>query len=179
MCIIIAKPEKKGIKKKVLKRSFKRNGDGAGFAVVKDDSGVEIYKGYTHFDTFYNALIKETKNYCHPALIHFRKQSVGNINYENCHPFIVGNCAMAHNGTIDKMKRHTNGDSDSLFLANLLNRVPNIDLLIKGENFTDLISYFVNPSRVVFMTPEGGFKFINRKAGEEYRGSWFSNSNYK
>lgn len=175
MCLIVAKPKHKTLKKKTLRKAFKTNDHGAGFAVLQDD-GLKMYKGYLDFNEFYRELIKRTKNYSYPALIHFRKQSCGALSLDNCHPFQVGTSFMAHNGTIKNFAAPKQEESDSFLFAQKLNEIPNVDSLLSDDHFISFLSFFTDGSKIAFITQDGEFKIVNKESGITNRGSWFSNN---
>ncbi|MGI0079436.1 MAG: class II glutamine amidotransferase [Nitrososphaerales archaeon] len=50
-----------------------------------------------------------------PMIVHFRKASVGQKTVENTHPFLIGEWAFAHNGTIRKLNIRGKTDSEWFF----------------------------------------------------------------
>lgn len=85
MCVIAIKPKKIKIKKKTLFDMFDSNPDGAGLAVVLNNSTI-ISKGYFDPDHLWDdvATIQD-----HSLVLHFRLATHGQINEENCHPFVI------------------------------------------------------------------------------------------
>lgn len=50
-----------------------------------------------------------------PLIVHFRKASLGAITEENTHPFVIGDWAFAHNGTIRNQNLKDRTDSEWFF----------------------------------------------------------------
>lgn len=178
MCLAIKKPADTTISREHLEAGFRRNADGAGFAVATGDR-VEIFKGFFNFQSFYDCYRQQTRGEQRPAAIHFRMATHGEINAENCHPFPVGNLAMIHNGIIFPFSRNIKV-SDSKNLAEILDRMiaGNEDSIFDWR-FHKLVEGVVTSDKVVFLTPKGEFVVVNEDRGCEVDGSWFSNRSFQ
>lgn len=116
MCIAVYKPMGKDFPvKRVLKRCFYKNPDGAGF-MVATGSEVIIHKGYMGFRSFWKALREARMEYGDDKafVMHFRISTQGGIRQDGCHPFPLSkqmsdlrmlhsttDIGIAHNGIID------------------------------------------------------------------------------
>ena len=116
MCIAIYKPMGTDFPvKRVLKRCFYKNPDGAGF-MVATGSAVEIHKGYMGFRSFWKALREVRTKYGDDKayVMHFRISTQGGVRQDGCHPFPLSkdmtdlrrlsceaDIGIAHNGIID------------------------------------------------------------------------------
>ena len=116
MCIAVYKPMGTDFPfKKVLKRCFYKNPDGAGF-MVATGSEVVIHKGYMGFRSFWKALREARMEYGDDKayVMHFRISTQGGIRQDGCHPFPLSkqmsdlrllhsatDIGIAHNGIID------------------------------------------------------------------------------
>lgn len=86
MCVIIIK--KKGIpmpSKESLERCWKVNPDGAGFSIKHPHQEVHYQKGFSNFESFYNAVKKF--NMDDEVVMHFRIATQGGVNPPMTHPF--------------------------------------------------------------------------------------------
>ena len=143
MCIIIAKEEGDRFDLKELKSSMQtaslHNCHGAGFAVKKANTGmVHLSKGYLfYYDLMLEALEQLDIQTEDEVMIHLRFATSGNINKQNCHPYVVSKeiqeirkdelvtnteVIVAHNGTFPEYVDPTSKVSDTvnfiqLFLA--------------------------------------------------------------
>ena len=89
MCIAVYKPMGADFPvKRVLKRCFYKNPDGAGF-MVANGSAVEIHKGYMGFRSFWKALREVRYKYGDDKayVMHFRISTQGGVRQDGCHPF--------------------------------------------------------------------------------------------
>jgi hypothetical protein len=89
MCIAIMSDRGQGYPKKtVLKRCFKNNPDGAGYAVYLEDEKLwHIKKGYTTWKGFWKAFNKERFSKEDYVVIHFRVGTSGKmVEGTKCHP---------------------------------------------------------------------------------------------
>jgi hypothetical protein len=192
LCVIVFKPQLHNLpQKKLLKRCFKENQDGIGFAYNKDGHNI-INKGFFDFDDFYSALAKEVDYYT-PAIIHFRFKSHGNISAENCHPFpITGDAellrktdvetkevVMAHNGVLSVGATTNRGMSDTMiFIKDILS-----EGLIKDNIFSEdapvlfLIRKAIGSDRMIFMNNSGRSLLLGDF--EKDKGVYYSNDDYK
>lgn len=116
MCIAVYKPMGKDFPvKRVLKRCFYKNPDGAGF-MVANGTEVEIHKGFMGFRSFWKALRETRAMYGDDKayVMHFRISTQGGIRKDGCHPFPLSkqmsdlrqldfstDIGIAHNGIID------------------------------------------------------------------------------
>ena len=74
------------------------NPDGFGFAHAKINGNELSYFRTLEFDRFMEEFSKIPSN--HVVLIHFRFATHGPNIVENCHPFPLESCVMAHNGVV-------------------------------------------------------------------------------
>lgn len=181
MCIIY-KTNGEPIPEKHLRRGFKRNKNGAGFAACHMGK-IHMEKGFFDFESFYKAYKPYSllKN-----VVHFRHSTCGDFNsVANCHPFYFGNGSdknryiMAHNGHLHKVETY-NGYSDSFlfardFLSNLISKYK-----FTGKMFKHRIDKFVGDNnKLVLMSDKGEFVIINEDAGIWKNQIWYSNGDYK
>ena len=164
MCIIVSKEKNKRIpSKKILKRCFSANPDGAGFMYTKDDK-VMIEKGFLTFSEFYKRLMQVDKSlnlYKKSLVMHFRIGTSGGYSKSACHPFPVTNnindiqktavssrLGMVHNGIISNFVYGELSDTQNFVKdlvypllkinPNFLNNKDAIDLLYKQSGATKL-----------------------------------------
>ena len=178
MCVAIYKPEGKLISRRTLKKCFRANADGAGFAWLDDSRQAIISKGFFSFSTFWKAYREHAKK---EAIIHFRWATHGAENYENCHPFPIPDGAMIHNGVIswcEPLKTDPRSDT-RVFAEDLLT-----GFLTSGNDpheakFKATLENVLGPSNKVCMFYKGKPVILNEDYGQWIDGVWFSNTYWK
>lgn len=113
--------------------------------------------------------------------IHFRWTTHGDTDLENCHPYPVveGKIALMHNGILrtDNVKDKTKSDTWHFvndFLRSPLQKHPD---LVHDVGFCRMVEEFIDDNnRFVFMDDLGKMQVLNKDAGIEHDGMWFSNT---
>jgi hypothetical protein len=176
MCIIIYSPDGV-IPKKHLHASLDNNPDGWGI-MWPQDGKLEILQGLKKSEFFYNW--KWVRSIKAPKVFHARIGTHGDDSFDNCHPFVVpnhGELAMAHNGIISQCADATSAKSDTkLFVENLLAKMPPGFYL--NSAIQELLSDYVNHSKLVFMDGAGQVAIINSHHGKWVGEMWYSNHSY-
>ncbi len=187
MCIIVSKPQGIKLNKDVYKRCFVKNKDGAGFAYIHNRK-IVVQKGYFNFKNFYSSL-KEHEDKM--LLIHFRISTHGLINEDNCHPFAFTlksnpnfSFVIAHNGVLPWKSSEKRSDTNHFvveFLQPILEEDPfwldrwqNEMLLEHWAGNNKMVIIRLDKEKNCYYTT-----FINKKAGNEDSGCWFSNYSWK
>ena len=172
MCIIIHKPENIILSEETLENCYTRNPDGIG--IVRAEAGkLHIFKtlDYDKFLQWYNRHMEEN------LIIHFRLATHGTVNKRNCHGFKVSDdLAFVHNGVLDVPCIGDKTDSES-FGIKILKALP--DDFLHSPGITALLEKYITGSKLAFMNAAGEVTILNRKAGIDDKGMWFSNSGYK
>jgi len=175
MCIAIVKPLGKTISKDTLKACAKNNPDGMGFAYIKDGT-LYINKYLNDFDRFYKDYSElETTS---PMLIHFRIATHGEVNLDNCHPFILNDkMALVHNGVItgygDKKTKSDTVD----FIEKVIGNIGWKNW--KNPAFRELVGKAIGYSKLAILDENGNYYIINESKGNWNDGVWYSNESYK
>jgi glutamine amidotransferase len=179
MCLAIYKPRGIHIAKKYLCNGFTNNDDGAGFAVATRDKRLEVHKGFSTFDAFYEAYQKYAGE---TMIIHFRWATHGDRTDDNCHPFemCASHVAMAHNGVLEinipddaKHKSDTRVYCEAV-LEPLLYRVP-----VDHPSLKLLLEKAIGAAnKLVLLAANGAYAIINEAQGHWHRGAWYSNAGY-
>tara|TARA_R110000822_G_scaffold86028_3_gene200788 strand:- start:468 stop:1358 length:891 start_codon:yes stop_codon:yes gene_type:complete len=177
MCIAIYKPASKIISKETLEQCYNSNPDGAGF-MYAEDKKLYTQKGFFTFKNFYKAYKQhETKQ----AAIHFRIKTHGQINKENCHPFLINDSlGFIHNGIIsgygDSDKSDTIRFNEKVFQP-LVSKWGNLALF--QDPMIQLIETTIGYSKLVFLDRHGNHTIMNEAKGTWDDGIWYSNTSYK
>ena len=185
MCIIVAKPRGKKLKKHVLKNCWDRNNDGAGFMFTSDNK-IIIRKELKNFDKLWldyrNLIINKGFEQKQNVVFHFRIKTHGKIDEDNCHPFYVNNgkhMAFCHNGTISNVKADRKGNkSDTLvFRDKILDHLPKN--WMNNPGICLLMAEFISYNKFAFLHADDTVTIINKSKGELDNGIWYSNTSYK
>lgn len=177
MCIAIYKPAGKTIDKENLQQCFKINSDGAGFLVAKDKK-LTLKKGFFTFDEFYEAYLPYENEQC---LIHFRIKTHGEINKDNCHPFMINKgLGFIHNGIINGFglgdisdTRHFNSSILQPLVAKYGNQI------LFEPAVQELIESRIGYSKLAFLDRHGNYQLFNEDKGVWDNEVWYSNYSYR
>ena len=208
MCIAVYKPAGVGFPvKRVLKRCFYKNPDGAGF-MVANGTEVEISKGYMGFRSFWKAL-REARERCgddKAYVMHFRISTQGGIRQDGCHPFPLSknmddlrklrstaDIGIAHNGIIDlftdwssyayyysksySAKKQLDYSDTMKFITEYLSLIIHDRDYYKDNDTLDLIEKLCG-SRLAILDGSGHCELIGY-GWECNEGVWYSNGTYK
>lgn len=171
MCIIIAKPAgAKKLDEKILEKAWTSNPDGGGVVWKKPNEDVYFQKGFMKKEEFLEKL-KEINEDDTAFIAHFRIRSVGAVNAQNTHPFVMDYVTFAHNGTLSLTPFEGKTDSETFGLKFLKDK--SMDWIKENH---ELLEMALGTSKFAIMDNESGEIFIlNKDRGEERDGAWFSN----
>jgi hypothetical protein len=177
MCIAIYKPEGKEIERETLERCYDSNPDGAGYMFHKNDK-LYVKKGFFSFSEFWQSYRRDRTKEC---VIHFRIKTHGQINKDNCHPYLVNDkFAFVHNGVISG---YTDNNKSDTWLFNedviqpFVNKWGNLGLF--EDPVKKLIESRIGYSKLIFMDNTGNTKIFNEDKGYWDEGVWYSNTSYR
>jgi hypothetical protein len=181
MCLLITAPAGATLDEEVLKDFTVRNNDGYGFMYV-EDGVLKTLKRVGQPEKFvedWNSLIDFER------AIHLRMKTHGNIDEENCHPYIVYEAddkgpgiALMHNGILRTGNQTDTTKSDTWhFVHTFLKPILAIDRdLINVKAFQAMLKDFIGYSnKFVLLDSEGNMVVVGRESGLEWKDMWFSN----
>lgn len=176
MCIAIVKPKDKIIPKEVLRTCAEANPDGMGFAYCKGNT-IYMYKNLNDFEKFYEkyAEVETTSN----MLIHFRIATHGNVEINNCHPFVLNKrMVLIHNGIISGYGSKTENKSDTKdFIEKVIGNISYKQW--DNPSFRQLVGEAIGYSKFGILDVTGKYFIINEHKGFWDDGVWYSNKSYK
>lgn len=182
MCIAIHKPAGVKLGRDVYEKCFDSNPDGAGFAWVENGQ-LKMKKGFFDFDKFHEALAAVEQHEC---VVHFRIASHGNVNEDNCHPWMIEDAhegfsfAVIHNGILQH--RSTDEKSDTgFFVDDILGPLLRRDPWFFEHDYGIAVGEKVigSNNKIVILRSDGAVFVLNRKAGVEDSSCWFSNTSFR
>lgn len=196
MCIAIYKPSEMAFPpKKTLKICFNNNPDGAGF-MYSDGDGVNIYKGFTTFSSFWRTLQKarDCVGNAPAFVLHFRISTQAGTRPDCTHPFPLSpkmddlrklctraKIGVAHNGIISLTSNSyikTITYSDTMqFITDYLTLIINDANYYKDKNKLLLIERLIGASRLAILDGRGRCELIG-DGWREDGGCYYSNTSY-
>lgn len=176
MCIAILNNNPEAIDEQTLINCYEGNRDGQGL-IYATNGQLKTYKtlDINQFLTTYYEVRKAIKT---PIALHFRMATHGNINLENCHPFLVNkNLAFVHNGIIPKYGNNNYSDT-YCYNEQRLKKLQNN--FLKSRFIREFIAKEIGSySKLIFMDNNSNYTIINEEAGIWDNDNWYSNSGYK
>ena len=179
MCILIHQPKDYCFTAEHLADFYSKNPDGFGAIVNhEDERGVKVYKivgSLKDIEDLYFSTIA-----CYEAVIHFRMKTHGDIDMDNCHPYVVTDSMwMAHNGILSSGNSKDPKKSDTWhyiqdFLRPMLEQTPDA---LENPYIRGYIGVHIGASnKFGFMNKDGKVHIVNKHSGVEYEGVWYSNT---
>lgn len=189
MCVIIDLPANKAIDKAMLAQACDINPDGYGVAWV-DKGAVHVKRSVKNNDPKeVGSLLDRLKS--HRRIVHLRYSTVGAVNLENNHPFVVlenrrgPQMVMFHNGTLSDYRPPNGTLSDTFcfnseFVQPLAQRIEafgglkNVveDKIFRRQMAKEIGGYSV----IVLFDKYGNVLRFNESKGKQYETFWASNS---
>ena len=196
MCIIVSK--ELGVEfpsKKVLKRCFNNNPDGAGY-MFENGGKVHIRKGFMNWKAFWEDLseIRKTVGDEAPYVMHFRISTQAGVNAQCTHPYplsdnmnelkklnTVADIGIAHNGIISLTSSYTAKDyNDTMkFVTDFASLIITDDKYYKDDNKIKLIERLIGASRLAIMDNSGHIEYIGYGWNTDEKGVQYSNDTWK
>lgn len=176
MCLIITQPAGLTLSRSDLLDIFARNGDGFGI--------MRAHRGTLHtWRMVGDAADMLDLYHAHAAgracVLHWRMATHGEINVDNAHPFtLTRDVAVVHNGMLD-IGTPTQGKSDTWHMAqHVLAPIArdNPNALFNADMVHALGGMIGRNNKLVFQHADGRVAIVNRSAGVDYRGCWYSNT---
>lgn len=176
MCLIITQPAGRTLSRAHLVDIYGRNGDG--FGIMRAIGGkLHVWR------TVGDVADMLALYYAHAAgracVLHWRMATHGDVNVANAHPFVLtSDIAVVHNGMLD-VGTPTRGMSDTWHMAHhVLAPIArdNPDALFSADMERVLGGMIGTTNKLVFAHADGRVAIVNRAAGVEHDGCWYSNT---
>lgn len=180
MCVAVVTRPGSTITNDSLYRGWCANGDGGGFAYVKEGK-TQIEKGFMDYNSFqaaYADAAAKSGKYS-PFLVHMRIRTSGATNQNNCHPFPIRGGALIHNGimfTPTGKRAGTPEDrkSDTRVFAESLHNILDLETIKKaGQSILKAVGGY---NKIAFLYDDGGYHILGESSGSWSEGIWYSNS---
>lgn len=184
MCIAILTKPGIVVSDDHLKNSQETNPDGCGLAWVQPGGKLKVFKtlDFAEFKRVYAKVCAKFPE--SNKLIHFRIRTHGNVDVQNCHPFVVDkDHAFIHNGTItmtapsDKAAAY----SDTfLFNKHILQNINlNIPNWMTEYWIKAMLQKMIDHSKIVVLRSDNNVLIVNEDKGHWLDDVWYSNYSYK
>jgi len=178
MCIAILNTSDT-LSKTTFHTCWQNNPDGAGIAYY-DSGTIMIIKEMDCVDRLYDSYRRLREHNRCPMILHFRIATSGSVDEDNCHPFeVAGGMAMAHNGIIDNVVPTSSISDTRVFISEILDYLP--DDFIYNAGIRELLSGFIDTSKLIFLDRYGMYHIINENLGhwDDDHSNWYSNFSYQ
>lgn len=178
MCLIIYRPS--GIETLLpeahLEQAWTRNKDGGGLMWRDGDGVVKYEKGYFEKDLFFARIRALEVVRDLDLAIHCRIKTTGDVNKENCHPFVTSHgVTVMHNGVLPYIVPYDFKGSDTAwFVERILSTLT--DRWMFNEDVLRMADHITEKSRMLYFHSRRIYKSGDWK---EENGVYYSNDNYK
>lgn len=183
MCLLIKKPAATRFDKEDILDFYQRNKDGVGIMFAEGGTlHVQKVLPNTAEDAweFYKDFADKE------CVIHFRMQTHGDIDMENCHPYKVfgegeadAPVYMAHNGVLSTGNAADKSKSDTWHYINDIIRPcaqGSSDILFVPAFVSLLEKHIGSTNKFIFMDADGRVSVVNKQAFVQYKGADLSNT---
>lgn len=168
----------------IVKRAFSSNSHGWGLCFTGKDANGEgpqrwwYCKGMKLSELTASVAAYVSKD--NIAVLHCRIASVGKVSEENAHPFMLNRHGMMllHNGTLSSFPTSP-GATDSQGLADWLNGIENLPVLLRSARWRRGLDALISPSKIVITDNNNNrpkLYIIGERRGETEGKLWASNS---
>jgi predicted glutamine amidotransferase len=178
MCLLIHKPADAEMTEALILDVYSKNKDGFGVMYIDELGEFQIVKTLAGPDE----IIPMYKKHCEgrECVIHFRMQTHGDVDLDNCHPYqVTDRVWMAHNGILSCGNTINPEKSDTWHFIEycLKQHIDKDPDMILEPRFQDFIGDMIGSSnKFAFMRDDGEVVIINKDAGVEHMGMWLSNT---
>ena len=178
MCLMIQHSKDTVLSEELIFDIYNKNSDGFG-VMWGDGDKVHVLKllgNAREITDLYNEHVKGKD-----CVIHFRMMTHGDINYDNCHPYMITeNVWLAHNGVLFIGNDADVSKSDTWHYINDFLR-PLAKTYGEEILFDPIMQKFIeehigSSNKFGLVHKDGRVAILNRKSGVEHMDAWFSNT---
>ena len=178
MCLLVKQPSTTAFTADFIEDVYVKNSDG--FGVMYAEGGkVHVYKclprSAKEMLDFY---VKHAEG--RDCIWHARMQTHGDIDIDNCHPYMVtDDIYLAHNGILSCGNKADKTKSDTWhFIRNVMRPAltANPDLMLDDEWIAFMGELIGRGNKFGLVRADGKMAIINESAGVEFVGAWLSNT---
>lgn len=178
MCLIIHQPKGHTLSRSHLLDIHRRNGDG--FGIMRADKGV-LHTFRHVFDSGEDMIAAYTELAAgRECIIHWRQATHGEINTANAHPFPVDGqkIAMVHNGMLDVGCPISDMSDTWHYATYVLAPIAKADPSLFFDPTWQAVhaGAIGTGNKIVILHADGRLAILNRSAGVEHQGRWYSNT---
>lgn len=155
-----------------------RNGVGIGYVrTVNQTPEVCIEKGLFNSQEWIDKLrVIQKAAPDSPIILHARIATLGRVSRDNCHPFVIKDGALAHNGMMwSSSNGHTAVKSDTReFTERMYNNFVYEDLMFDLGAIEKAVGF----NKLVMLFKDKRYIIVNERLGKWIGDVWFSNQNF-
>ena len=178
MCLMIQHSKDTVLSQELIHDIYRKNSDGFG-VMWGDGDKVHVLKLLGTAEEITNLYNKHVLG--KDCVIHFRMMTHGDIDYDNCHPYMITeNMWMAHNGILSTGNDADVSKSDTWhyirdFLRPLIAKYGE-DILFDPIMQQYIEEHIGSGNKFGIVHKDGRVAILNRKSGIEHMNAWFSNT---
>ena len=182
MCLLITQPAGTVFSETFLRGVFKKNGDGIGVMYAENNTlyvRKDLPKTYEEMKAFYDEHVAGKA-----CAVHWRMQTHGHINLDNCHPYEVISEAegyplwLMHNGVLhtNNLKDKAKSDTWHYIQDYLRPMLLNNPAWFMSPEFSELVGNHIGSNKFTLLDAYGNMVTVNEEQGVKYNGAWLSNT---
>lgn len=156
---------------------YERNSDGLGLMFMSDDGVPTALKHLpANLADAHKWLFDNVPTDERPIAMHARFATHGHVDLHNCHPYPLDGGWLMHNGVLSISTKADESRSDTYHYATsfLEGQADNIFASAAGRRL--LGDHIGSSNKFAYLATDGQIHVVNRSAGVEYEGMWFSNT---
>lgn len=178
MCLMIQHSKTTNLSEELIYDIYRKNSDGFG-VMWGDGDKVHVLKLLGNAKEIYDLYTEHVVG--KDCVIHFRMMTHGDIDYDNCHPYMVTeNVWLAHNGILSTGNAADVSKSDTWhYIRDFLR--PLVAKYGEGILFDPVMHQYIEEhigtsNKFGIVHKDGRVAILNRKSGVEHMNAWFSNT---
>lgn len=177
MCILIHHDASTVFGPELLADFYSHNSDGFGL-MYGDGNKIHIHKTLGSLEEI--TQLYQTVGIGRECIMHFRMQTHGDIDINNCHPYMVtDDIYVAHNGVLTAGNPINKTMSDTWHMIEYLIRpvaLTNPDMIFSKEWIEYMSELIGTSNKLAFCHADGRIAITNYDYGVKHEGSWLSNT---
>lgn len=177
MCLAVLRMPGKSIPVDYLQRAARQNQDGFGWARPDEDTyiGFKVFKTMDYDDFIKSYAQDVALNPNSKYVLHLRMATAGAVDLDNCHPFVLKDSIVAHNGVLGLVDETNSGLSDTAIFVNEISEMSMKDIKKEAKALGSWAGHY---NKFIVLGKDNSHVIINESQGTWYDGSWYSSIYY-